>query len=219
MVTDLYRYCWSPRRSHHPRPSRTGDSTAGSERSRPEPGSAPQSLTHPDPGGLAGDERAGERGVPAWDPRLLQRHMRGPIPVTMTEAARCVPPIPLRLLRHVERKDVAMGSVLRMRGCPRRCPRSAHCGGCLPARGTSTFLTATKPSPSIVPTLRPRLGGGAGALPLDRSKAIAHPARRTALASRHDGKRSGSAWRLSVSAHSVLQREHEDARPAPPGGG
>ena len=29
-----------------------------------EPGPAPQSLTHPDPGGLAGEERAGERGDP-----------------------------------------------------------------------------------------------------------------------------------------------------------
>ena len=29
-----------------------------------EPGSAPESLTHPDPGGLPGDERAGERGAP-----------------------------------------------------------------------------------------------------------------------------------------------------------
>ena len=35
-----------------------------------EPGSAPQSLTHPDPGGLAGEERAGERGDPVWDSGL-----------------------------------------------------------------------------------------------------------------------------------------------------
>jgi hypothetical protein len=37
--------------------------TAATARDR-EPGPAPESLTHPDPGGLAGDERAGERGDP-----------------------------------------------------------------------------------------------------------------------------------------------------------